>query len=88
MMEENTRCQSCGMRLSPDSANSGTDEAGAPVSEYCIFCYENGGFVNPDQTVEEMIESSIDNMTTDLRFPLDYATKVANDLIPTLKRWN
>jgi hypothetical protein len=34
-----------------------------------------------------MIESSIENMTTELQMPLEQATNLANSFIPTLKRW-
>ena len=86
-MEEKQRCQSCGMPLSQDFGNFGTNETGAPVSEYCMFCYQNGAFTNPDQTVEEMIASSVENMTTDLGMPPEQATELANTVIPSLGRW-
>jgi hypothetical protein len=37
--------------------------------------------------MEEMIQSSIENMTTDLQIPLEAARDLANSFIPTLKRW-
>ncbi|HJS50848.1 MAG TPA: zinc ribbon domain-containing protein [Pyrinomonadaceae bacterium] len=86
-MGEKPRCQSCGMPLSADFGNYGTDAAGSPVSEYCVFCYKDGGFTNPNQTVEEMIASSVENMTGDLGMPLEQATQLANSVIPSLKRW-
>lgn len=75
------------MPLSDAFANFGTAEDGSPVSEYCMFCFKDGGFAIPDQTLDEMIESSIDNMTGDLGMPLEQATELANRVIPTLKRW-
>jgi hypothetical protein len=86
-MENKIRCQSCGMPLSEEFGNLGTTADGSPVPEYCIFCFAGGNFTNPDQTMEEMIQSSIDNMTTDLQMPLEQATNLANSFIPTLKRW-
>lgn len=87
-MEEKIRCQSCGMPLSEDFGNLGTEQDGSSNSEYCSFCYQNGGFTNPDQTLEEMIQSSIENMTSsDLKMPVEKATDLANSFIPTLGRW-
>ena len=86
-MDDKARCQSCGMPLSADFGNYGTEESGSPVSEYCMFCFKDGEFTNPNQTVDEMIASSIENMTGDLGMPLDQATQLANDVIPSLKRW-
>lgn len=82
------RCQSCGMPLSEEFGNFGTGADGQPVFEYCMFCFSGGDFINPDQTLEEMIESSIENMTTDLQMPVERATDLANSFIPTLRRWN
>lgn len=86
-MDNKVRCQSCGMPLSKDFGNLGTEADGAPIEEYCIFCFANGQFTNPEQTLPEMIQSSIDNMTTELGMPLEQATALANSFIPTLRRW-
>ena len=86
-MEHKIRCQSCGMPLSTDFGNYGTDEAGAPVSEYCMFCYQGGAFTNPNQTLDEMIASSVENMTGDLGMPIEQARQMAKTVIPSLKRW-
>ncbi len=86
-MDNKIRCQSCGMPLSEEFGNFGTEEDNFRNTEFCSFCYQNGKFKNPDQTMQEMIQSSIDNMTSDLNMPLDKATELANSLIPTLNRW-
>ncbi len=86
-MDNKIRCQSCGMPLSKDFGNLGTNADESNTEEFCIFCFRNGAFTNPDQTKEEMINSSIENMTTDLQMPLEQATNLANSFIPTLKRW-
>ena len=86
-MDEKPRCQSCGMPLSAEFGNYGTDEAGVAVSEYCMFCFKEGAFTNPDQTVDEMIASSIENMTGDIGMPVEQATQLAKNVIPSLKRW-
>lgn len=86
-MDDKIRCQSCGMPLSAEFGNHGTDADGAANQEYCSVCYENGVFTNPHQTLSEMIQSSIENMTADLNMPKDAASELANSFIPTLKRW-
>lgn len=88
MMDEKSRCQSCGMPIDASFNNLGTDDVGNPVSEYCQFCYQNGEFTNPTQTVDEMVQSSIDFMTANLGFNPDQASQMSNDVIRKLGRWN
>ena len=87
-MDDKVRCQSCGMPLSADFKNLGTEKDGSPVSEYCMFCYQGGEFTKPDQTVDEMVQSSIDFMTAEFKMPAEQATQISNDVIRKLKRWN
>ncbi|MFT3745466.1 MAG: zinc ribbon domain-containing protein [Pyrinomonadaceae bacterium] len=87
-MDDKPRCQSCGMPVDASFNNLGTDAQGESVSEYCMFCYKDGGFTNPDQTVDEMVQSSIDFMTANLGFEREKATQLSNDVIRKLKRWN
>ncbi len=75
------------MPLSEEFGNLGTNADGSATSEYCSICFRAGAFTNPDQTLEEMIASSIDNMTTDLGMPAERAAALANSFIPTLRRW-
>lgn len=75
------------MPLSEGFGNLGTNADNSNTWEYCTFCFQNGEFTNPTQTLEEMMASSIENMTTDLGMPLEQATQLANSFIPTLKRW-
>jgi len=86
-MENKIRCQSCGMPLSETSGNLGTNRNGSNTAEYCNICYQNGAFTNPGQTLNEMIQSSIENMTADQNMPVEKAKEMANSFIPTLKRW-
>ncbi len=86
-MDEKERCQSCGMPISADFGNFGTEADGTPASEYCMFCYKDGGFTKPDQTLNEMVQSSVDFMTANLGFTSEQATAMSNDVIPKLKRW-
>ena len=86
-MHENKRCQSCGMPLTDESANAASAAEADPVSEYCSFCFRDGDFTNPDQTLDEMIRSSVDYMTANMGFTREKATELSNAVIPKLKRW-
>jgi len=86
-MDDKARCQSCGMPISAEFNNLGTSGDGENVSEYCIFCFKDGDFTNPNQTLDEMIQSSVENMTTDLNMPEEKAGDLAKSFIPTLRRW-
>lgn len=76
------------MPLSDEFNNYGTDADGSPVSDYCMFCYADGRFANPTQTIDEMVQSSIDFMSKEFKMPVEQATKISNDVIRKLKRWN
>ena len=84
-MDEKIRCQSCGMPLG--DGFYGTNKDGSKNSEYCTFCFQNGSFTNPHETLESMIQKSIDNMTKDLSMPEEKAKALAHSFIPQLKRW-
>lgn len=75
------------MPIEASFANLGTESDGSPSSTYCMFCYQKGAFTDPDQTVEEMVQSSIDFMTANLSFTPEMAAKMSIDVIPKLKRW-
>lgn len=86
-MDEKVRCQSCGMPIAAEFGNLGTEADGSPASEYCQFCYQGGGFTKPDQTVDEMVETSIGFMTANLGFSQEQASEMSNGVIRGLKRW-
>lgn len=79
------RCQSCGMKMTEGFWGSNKD--GSESREYCKFCFQEGEFVMPELTSEDMIQLSIHNMTDDLGMEIEKATKIANEYIPKLKRW-
>ena len=81
------RCQSCGMPLSAEFANLGTEADGSFSEIYCTICYEDGEFTMPDLTLEDMIQLSIDHMTNELAIEHDAAERLARGTIPGLLRW-
>jgi hypothetical protein len=76
------------MPIEASFKNLGTEADGSAASEYCMFCYKEGTFTNPTQTVDEMVQSSIDFMTGTMEFTPEQATQMSNDVIRNLKRWN
>jgi hypothetical protein len=87
-MQEKIRCQSCSMPMSEAFGNYGTMADGTTNAEYCIFCFRDGTFTHPEQTLDEMIRRSIEIMTSDLGMPIAKATELSNAVIPNLKRWH
>ncbi|MEK6873193.1 MAG: zinc ribbon domain-containing protein [Nanoarchaeota archaeon] len=65
----------------------GTNSDSSINGEYCKFCFQKGEFINPNLTMNEMITTSINHMINELEFPREKAEKLANEIIPKLKRW-
>lgn len=84
-MDQKLRCQSCGMPMA--EGFFGTNADGSESQEYCKFCWQNGEFTNPNQTLQQMIDLSVENMTQELKMPEPQARTLANEYIPKLKRW-
>jgi hypothetical protein len=87
-MDKKIRCQSCGMPMGNDQKHWGTEADNTPSAEYCQFCFQGGRFTQPEQTVDEMVQSSADFMTANLGFERERAEQMSNDVIRGLKRWN
>lgn len=47
------QCQSCGMPLQKGK-HAGTEKNGEPCKMYCSMCYNNGSFISPNMTIDEM----------------------------------
>lgn len=65
----------------------GTNKDGSETREFCKFCFQDGTYLQPEITVEDMIQMSVDNMTQDLQFDQKKARTLARQVIPQLKRW-
>ena len=83
-MTEMMHCQSCGMPLVTDKEYFGKNKDGSINEDYCEHCFPNGEFNNPDETVEEMIESCIPFLENMSR---EDARDMLKEFLPTLKRW-
>lgn len=78
----NCICQSCGMPIdSPEMF--GTNTEGINIEDYCIYCYENGGFTS-DNTMEEMMRLCANYVEGNTR---DFYIANMKTLFPHLKRW-
>jgi len=80
-------CNSCGKPMV--QADYGTNEDGSPNEDYCLECFENGIFTEPDITLDEMIiKCSEKILNKNPRLQEQQATGIVVGFIPGLKRWN
>jgi hypothetical protein len=75
------------MPIEASFGNLGTETDGSPSTDYCSFCFRDGAFTNTEQTVDGMVQSSIDFMTANLGYSAEEASSLSNDVIRKLKRW-
>ncbi len=83
-MEMKHFCQSCSMPLDKPEL-TGTEKDGSKSKDYCIYCYQNGAFMNPDMTFEEMkvlVKEQMAKMKIDPGI-----INLAVNSLPGLKRW-
>ena len=52
-MEYKTFCQSCSMPID-DAALRGSEKDGSVSNEYCKYCYQQGEFLEPNMSLNEM----------------------------------
>lgn len=79
-------CQSCGMPMgTPDCFGTNADRA--KTDEYCCHCFQNGEFVDPKITMEEMIDLSASIMAEKAKISEYEAKEICRSFIPTLIRW-
>lgn len=86
-LPEGNRCESCGMPLA-DAAFLGTEADGSLSKRFCKWCYQNGGYVNPDMTMEEMLDVCVSHMAApDSGYTEESAREYMEMLLPTCERW-
>ena len=83
-------CQSCGMPMNDESL-FGTNADGTKNSDYCIYCYQDGKFVQ-DFTMDEMIAhcaNFITEVNKGLPHPITKEEYIGQMKMyfPQLKRW-
>jgi len=80
------QCQSCGMPVGKKGIPLGTNKDGEKDGNWCIECYKDGEFTEPEITLDEMLNKSKCMMKD-----ASILSFVANDIlasIPKLKRWS
>ena len=85
MPKKNKFCQSCGMPLTKDPQQGGTEQDGSKSLIYCSYCYEEGKFTQPNITMIEMKDLVIGEMKK-MGMPGIVAKLLARG-IPKLERW-
>ena len=81
---EQKYCQSCGMPM--EDSLYGIEKDGTKSDDYCSYCYKDGEFGNPNETMEDMIETCIPFMK-ESGMDEKQARKILNNQLPQLKRW-
>lgn len=78
-------CQSCGMPLKHED-QYGTDEQHGKTDEYCKYCYKEGAFIQPNLTMEQMIQQCVPILAGE-GMREEEATLMLRNHLPNLKRW-
>ncbi|PAF28492.1 zinc ribbon domain-containing protein [Paenibacillus sp. 7516] len=81
-----TICQSCGMPLTTPT-QFGTEADGSATREYCIYCYKEGMFQQPNITMEGMIEMCTAILMEE-GMGEESARAMLRNQLPFLKRWS
>lgn len=63
----------------------GSEADGSKSEKWCKLCYANGKFINPECTLEEMIQIVDDALKRDKRGV--FMRAMAKKQIPRLERW-
>ena len=79
-------CQSCSMPLGKPE-DFGTDPAGYRVNDYCVHCFIDGKFTEPDISMDAMITRCVGIMAKQGIMPAPQAQALLTDVFPHLKRW-
>lgn len=85
-MPDSDYCQSCGMPFYQEK-DHGTEEDGAPSSDFCSWCYREGAFIE-DESMEDLIERCAPFMAESCHITSDEAVSFMGALLPHLKRWD
>jgi radical SAM superfamily enzyme len=64
----------------------GTEKDGTKSNEYCMYCYANGAYTDPDMTMEEM-KVIIETQMKKMNLP-DHLIELSVKMLPSLKRWS
>ena len=65
----------------------GTEADNSKSKDFCVFCYSNGSFIEPEITLEQMIDKVSRMMAKAMNVSEDEASAIAKVSVPALKRW-
>lgn len=80
------RCQSCSIPLKIKEI-IGTCSQGKPYKTYCIMCYKNGVFTEPDITLSEMIDKVVSIICKHSKVDPESMKTIVEKEISSLDRW-
>lgn len=78
-------CQSCGMPLSKDEHQGGTEKDDSKSQDYCSHCYQHGSFTDPHITLEAM-KLKVEGKMKTLHIP-KFLARMFTKNMSELKRW-
>ena len=78
-------CQSCAMEL-VERSDYGTESDGFPSEHYCTHCYQDGEFIDPDLTIDQMSAIAADFIKAD-DVTMAEARAISRALLSQLRRW-
>ena len=85
-MKNEQFCQRCAMPMErPEDFGSNGD--GSKNADYCCYCFENGAFLYPDATMQDVIESCLPHVVPDVFGDEAQARAAMGKHFPTLKCW-
>jgi len=84
-------CQSCALPFRTEKQH-GTNDDGSLNSDYCVYCYKDGKFIDEDFTVDDMANHCakfMDEVNEVMPKPLSRDEFIQNlqTTLPNLKRW-
>ncbi len=86
MLQEECVCQSCGMPIDRHE-DFGTNSNLTKNEDFCIFCFHNGRFSEPEISKAVMVSRITESLVAKTNLPKEQAHRFVNDTISSLKRW-
>ena len=85
-MEKFLQCQSCGMTFDEQHKKFIAKEKDGSDSIFCTYCYKDGEFIDPNATMEDMIEIAVPHFARKTGNE-ETARKYMTEVVSCLSRW-
>jgi len=79
-------CQSCGVPLNEGHADMIAKLPDGSNAEYCIYCWADGKYTQPDATMEDMVAIGVTHLAPQMGEVA--AREHLTERLKTLKRWS